>query len=387
MRSFRVFNQQMRRMGVLVALLAATVMPALVPAIVNAATVTERSIQLSSTSKAAPGVTYKVSFKPVAPSADAFVIDFCSDTPIVGQPCTAPTDMSVAAASSATSGFTDVAPVTNGTGHQTLRVVAASSMTAGNAVTVDIAGITNPSVAGPIYARILTYSSETDAEGYESEDPDNVGDHLDEGGVAMAITDTVGVSGAVLESMVFCAASVTITENCGDADQHLPTLKLGETVGGTVALVPGTTSTGDIFTQISTNAASGATVWLKSSVACGGLKRIEATGCDILPSTDGISASDAEVGVKTAASATDTGLNATGTYQAINGYNSSTYLLNWVSGNATGVSSTYGDQILDTDDAPANNKNMKLTFGAQVNNNTPAGLYSADMSLIATGKF
>src|SRR5690349_17809747 len=102
MRSFRVFNQQMRRMGVLVALLAATVMPAMVPALVNAATVTERSIQLSSTSKAATGVTYKVTFKPVV-AADAFVIDFCNDTPIVGQACTAPTGMSVASASSVTS--------------------------------------------------------------------------------------------------------------------------------------------------------------------------------------------------------------------------------------------------------------------------------------------
>jgi hypothetical protein len=391
MSSFGVFNRQVRRIGVLVALLVATIVPALVPSLVAAATVTERSISLSSSSKSATGVTYRVSFKPVV-DADAFVVDFCSDTPIIGQSCTAPTGMVTSSATSSTSGFTDVAAVTNGGSHNTLRVVSTTTMTAGVAVTVDLEGITNPSTTDPLYARIVTYdggsaTATTSANGYTSVNPDAAGTHKDDGGVAISITDTVGVSGAVLESMTFCAASVTITQDCGDANTHLPTLKLGETVGGTVALVPGTTSTGDIYTQISTNAASGATVWLKSGVACGGLKRLEVATCDITPSVDGISAADAEFGVKTAASTTDTGSNASGTYQATNGYNSSTYLLNWISGNATGVSSAYGDQILNTANAPVNNKNMKLTFGAQINNSTPAGLYSADLSLIATGKF
>lgn len=54
---------------------------------------------------------------------------------------------------------------------------------------------------------------------------------------------------------------------------------------------------------------------------------------------------------------------------------------------ASGVTSTYGDQFLTTSGAPALNKNMTLTFGASAANNTPAGSYSADLSLIATGKF
>jgi hypothetical protein len=390
MSSFGVFNRQVRRMGVLVALLVATIVPALVPSLVAAATVTDRSIALSSSSKSATDVTYELKFTPVA-AADAFGIDFCNDTPIVGEACTAPTGMVTTSATSATAGFTDVDDVTNGGNHNTLRVVSTSTMAAGTPVTVDIDHITNPSTTDPLYARIVTYdggsaTATTDAEAYTSTVP---GTHKDDGGVAISITDTVGVSGAVLESMTFCAANQTITKDCGDAATtgHEPILKLGETVGGTKALVPGTTSTGDIYTQISTNAATGAVVWLKSGVACGGLKRVGVSTCDILPSTDGIGANDAEFGVKTAATATDSDINASGTYQATNSYNSSTYLLNWVSGNATGVSSTYGDQILNTDSKPVNNKNMQLTFGAQANNTTPAGLYSADLSLIATGKF
>lgn len=373
------------------ALLAATVMPAMVPSLVAAATVTDRSIALSSSSKSASDVTYELKFTPVA-AADAFVIDFCNDTPIVGETCTPPTGMVTTSATSATSGFTDVDDVANGGNHNTLRVVSTSTMAAGTPVTVTIDHITNPSTTDPLYARIVTYdggssAATASADAYTSTAP---GTYKDDGGVAISITDTVGVSGAVLESMTFCAANQTITKDCGDADSvgHEPVLKLGESVGGTVALVPGTTSTGSIYTQISTNAATGAVVWLKSGVDCGGMKRLGAATCDILPSTDGIGANDAEFGVKTAATATDSAdANASGTYQATNGYNSSTYLLKWVSGNATGVSSTYGDQILNTDSKPVNNKNMQLTFGAQVNNTTPAGLYSADLSLIATGKF
>lgn len=389
MKSYRVFASQAQRLVMAVALLAATVMPAFMPAVVAAAQVDERSIALSSSSKGASNVTYQVKFTAVSvEDAGAFVVDFCSNSPIIGQTCTAPTGFDVGTPTSATAGFTDVAEVADDANNNTVRVT--GTIQQNDEVVVDIAGITNPSTTDPLYARIITFDTETNADAYVSApvDPDTNEGVIDTGGVALAITDTVGVSGAVLESMTFCAADAAISESCGDAASNLPVLTLGETVGTTVALVPGTTSTGEIFTQISTNAVGGATIWLKSSAACGGLKRLEAASnvCDISPSADGIDSDDAEFGLK-AETVADNVAGASGTFQATNGYNNTTYLLNWVSGNATGVSSTYGDQVLNTNNAPANNKNMKLTFGAQANNNTPAGIYSADLSLIATGKF
>lgn len=383
MKSLGVYIRQAGRMGAAVALLVATLLPALVPSLVSAAQATERSIALSSSSKGASGVNYTVNFKPAA-NAGAFVVDFCSNSPIIGQSCTTPSGFSVGTPSSTTSGFTDVAEVTNDSQHHTLRVT--GSMTAGTAVSVDISGLTNPSAAGPLYARILTYANATDANGYLSAAPDTVGNHIDDGGVAISITDTVGVSGAVLESMTFCAAKVSITDGCANASANTPVLKLGEVVGSTVALDPSAISTGDVFAQISTNAVGGAIVSLKSGVACGGLKRAEANSstCDIAPATTGgITAGQARFGLM-ASSLTDTG---TGTFQPSNGYDNTTYKLNWVSGNATGVSSPYGDQVLDTNSGPTSNKNAKLTFGASISSTTPAGLYSADLSLIATGKF
>lgn len=51
------------------------------------------------------------------------------------------------------------------------------------------------------------------------------------------------------------------------------------------------------------------------------------------------------------------------------------------------VINAFGEPFLDTAGAPTNNKNMVLTFGVTVGSGTPAGSYSADIGLIAVGKF
>src|SRR5690606_2020028 len=123
----------------------------------------------------------------------------------------------------------------------------------------------------------------TNADLYESDD---LGDGvIDQGVVTISITDTIAVSGAVLESMLFCVASDEITANCANATSNLPTLQLGEDVGGNTALVPTAVSTGILYTQLSTNAATGAVISLKSdAVDCGGMLRAGDEGnCYIQP--------------------------------------------------------------------------------------------------------
>jgi len=381
MTSFRILNQRSRSVGALFAVLASTVASAVVPGIVAAAQITERSIELSSSSKGATSVTYEVKFTPVA-GAGAFVVDFCENSPLIGATCDAPGGFSATSAASATSGFTSV------TGSASkFKVV--GTMTAGVPVDVEVTGITNPSAAGPLYARILTYADSTAADGYV--DGDTIGSPVDRGGAALSITDTVSVSAAVLESMIFCVAggSAAITDNCADASTHAPVLALGEDTGGVKALTSSAVSTGDIYTQLSTNAVHGAVVRLKSSAtSCGGMLLAggDVGNCFIGPAlTGGVAANQAKFGVKVAA-LTD-GANGNGTFQATNSYNDTTYVMNYTAGNTAGVTSTYGDDFLNTNGGPVNNKNMKLTFGASITNQTPAGKYSADMSLIATGTF
>lgn len=352
----------------------------LLPTIVTAAQLTQRSFALSSASSGATNVTYEVTFTSVS-AAGAFVVDFCSNTPVIGQPCTPPSGFSVSGVDSSTSGFTDVAELDT----NTVRVT--GTIAATQEITVALDSINNPTSAGVLYARIITYDTATNADNYTS-----IGlgsGAVDDGGAAISITDTIGVSGAVLETMTFCVSGQAISADC--AGTQSPVLVLGEQTGDIVALSPGAVSTGTIYTQISTNAARGAVISLKSgAIGCGGLIRSSDTSaCDIVAAGTGdIVPGQARFGVRTAASA-DTGTDPSGTLQPVagSGYNGTSFTLNYVIGDTLGVTSTFGDPFLDTDGSPVNNKNMALTFGASISNSTPAGLYSADLSLIASGKF
>ena len=378
MKSLRVFDSQ-ARYGVLA---IALVLAAVVPAFASAAQLTERSAALSSSSKGASGVSYQFTFNADNTDAAALVVEFCSDTPLIGEACTAPTGMDVSTSGTVSDGGTLYGTWTAN------KAIVAKAVTSGEN-TFTISGVKNPTNAGTLYARVVSYDTTANAANYASA---SLGTGVvDEGSVALSITDTVGVSGAVLETMTFCVSGESggtspITANCTGTLVD-PVLRLGKDTGGVIALDSTDIYTGDIYTQISTNAASGAVISLKSNaVGCGGLLRSSDTGaCDIAPAlAAGITAGQAKFGVMTGAA--DTG-GPDGDIQPVGNYNASTYALNWASGEATGVTSPYGDPILNTNSKPANNKSMKLTFGASVANNTPAGNYSADLSLIATGKF
>ena len=102
-----------------------------------------------------------------------------------------------------------------------------------------------------------------------------------------------------------------------------------------------------------------------------------------MPATTDVTAGNALFGVKTGAAVADTG---NGSLAIGANYSSSAYKMNYVSGDTTGVTGVYGDEIYSTP-GYANSLNMPLTFGASVSPKTPAGTYSADLSLIATGTF
>lgn len=357
-----------------------------VPVMANAAQLTDRSIEMSTSTKGATA-NYTIQFMATTGAGSA-VIDFCDNSPLLGQSCNTSGPLAGFSLTSATvgGGFTKDAAST------ATKLVVTGTISAGT-VTIPVTGVTNPSAAGTIYARIVTYSG-TGATAYTSAVP---GTYADDGSVALSITDGIAVSGDVLESLTFCISGETIANGCvggGDSAPALaaPTLKLGKDLGnGMIALDPSEVSTKPVYTQISTNAVTGAIVSMKSSATqCGGLAAQGSAGCGIKPAAtldafdDATGGGKALFGVKTA---TSTG--GTGAFSSLNSYNSSTYLMNFTSGAnpSTGVTSTYGDQFLSTEGAPALNRNMTLTFGASAAPNTPAGSYSAGLSLIATGKF
>lgn len=388
MRSFKLLGSRARYIVAAAGLVSLGVVAPFASALGQA---TERSIALSSSTKGASGVSYQINFTATS-AAGAFIVEFCSNTPLIGETCTDPSTSDGFSTASVASTDSDQTAVSHPANNQ---VIVTTDMTADEDVSIDLTGIHNPNTAGPLYARIVTYDTAAHA-GSEYTSSSGLGaDAVDAGSVALSITDGVNVSGAVLETMIFCvsggqdAAHPEINPIGAGCTGSLtaPTLKLGKDTAGVIALASDNVYSGTIYTQLSTNASKGAIVNLKSSAAnCGGLVRSSDTSaCDIGPAgnTTGVEANKALFGLKLGANVTDA---TDGDIVASGSYDDTHYRLNYVDG-STGVTSTYGDPILTTNSKPANNRDMPLTFGASISNNTPAGNYSADLSLIATGKF
>lgn len=390
MKSIRFLDRRSGYSLASIGLLLGMVAPSLVPVFATAGTLTNRSIAMDSSTADAAGAEYKVTFT-TSDDTQTVAMDFCDDSPIAGIACNAPSGFSVASASAA---FTSTGAANKPSGTVSvanasanhIEVAGTGASTGSGTFVFTLSGVHNPTAVGSFYARIYTYAG---AEDYTDET--HLGTTLDTGSVALATTNDVGITAAVRETMTFCVSKTAPTSNCGGTDN--PSLTLGEGTAPNIALDSTHLSTGTNYAQISTNAASGAVVNLKSNrTGCGGLVRVGAANCDIKPSgvnTNGNAAiGSALFGLTVGTPASASGAtNPSGTFQAAGSYNSSTYYMDYVTGDATGVTSPYGSPVLNTNSLPINNKNIPLTFGASVSNTTPAGLYSATLNMIATGTF
>jgi hypothetical protein len=332
---------------------------------------------MSSSTKAAAAVDYKLSFTPsnTTTGTGGLMIDFCSESPIIGSStCTAPSGLNVG---SATASVGTITPTTS-------HIKLVTTLTAATPFTVTFSGVHNPTAAGTFYARITTYNDTTAFATYTGVGV--VGTTLDQGGIAMSATDDIGVQAVVMETMTFCTDSASPAANCAGASAA--SLELGS---GTPKALGTTTSTAQAFAELSTNAVSGAVVNMKNSNDCGGLRRVTAgaTVCDITPTNtaNALSGGDGKFGLNVGASAIVTSSGGSGTLTAATNYATSSQYGMTYTGTSTGVSSAYGDPIFNTGGAPVNNVYVPLTFAANASNLTPAGNYSANMNLIASGTF
>jgi hypothetical protein len=386
--SLRFLNRQVVSTVVAGGMLFAMLIPTIMPVMASADAITQQSIEMSSATADAAAVSYDLKFHS-SQAAGAYVIDFCEEA-VVGTTCTPPTGLLVTSATTATADTTAAQQTSDTTEHNTVVVV--QTVGANSDTEVVLTGIHNPSDVATFYARIISYDTSVHAQAYA---PATLGTGAKDGGsIALATSSTIGVSAAVRESLVFCVASADISGNCANAAANTPNV----TLGSDGALDSSRVDTGSIYTQITTNAAHGAVVNIKSdATGCGGLKLFGGSSCiapaaaddDFVDALVNTALFGVKVGTGFATTAGGAVAGATGTIQAADGsdYTSSKYTLGYASNNETGVTSPYGDPILDTNDLPVNNQNMQLTFGAGINSNTPAGNYTAKMNMIATGKF
>jgi hypothetical protein len=411
----------------LAALLVVAGLPLLQPH-AAAAQFSSRSIQLSDASPSGTSitsgvgsgtnVTYRVTFTPSAAVAESMVIDFCTQDPIINDTCTAPTGMTAA------TGVSNVAGTAGGTGW-TLTASAGQVKLASDANPAhdivgstqqifDLTGITNPSTTGTFFARMYTYANNSYGT-YSS--ATSTGNFVDYGGSAMAITTAVTITGRVQEQLTFCVTSASPTlwitqHDCSDSvvGSNPPALTLGHGTP-TPVLDSNNVDTGTIYSQLSTNATHGAVINMRNSnTSCGGLSADGGTTCAI-PAIAG--------GANTGASAMTAGTAAFGLFVSNstadpNGgigtitpspiYHDSSHVTIptnlWYGMDTTTATGTFAGQSAYTGSvtgtfgstvasasAPTYRVENTYVFAATAALTTPAGIYTANLSMIATGTF
>lgn len=350
-------------------------------------------------------VPYTLSFSTTNTSTaiGGIVIDFCSNTPLVGDTCTAPTGFDVNRTAQSVSNqtgmgagsFTVFTTDTGGVNRIILNRATAANLTATASIEIGAAnntGFTNPSTTGVFYARIYTYATQAAARAHVTNSPVS---YIDYGGVALATSSVITITARVQENLIFCVfGGASPNANCAAAGGSTsPALTIGHVTTGTTKYIDSSAvDSSNAFTQLSTNAGSGATVRMHTSTTNGGL---ESGSNGIPPASAGSNAPNAiTAGSAAFGLIVFPGSGGTGTITADSNYYDVAHDTGgetfWYGMDSTtsadNVTTSYGDRVFYSG-APVSNVNNTLTFAATASNVTPAGLYAANLALIATGTF
>jgi hypothetical protein len=358
----------------------------------TAAQLTDRSVTISSNAINATGVTYEIKFTPTNNAIQGIVIDFCSNSPIIGAACTAPGGLTIGASPTAT--ISSATNITNanwteaaqdaGPPYTTLEYkgTAAQTPTGSEEITIVLTGVTNPSAVGTFYARMFTYATAGAVDSYDDETP---GTHVDDGAAAMSTAQQVSVSGTVMETLTFCVSGpVSAAPPTTCSSTTAPTLTLGH--GTPATLDASAIDTGVAYSLVSTNAGGGISIRMKNSNACGGLSKDNGSNCQIAAANSGgatpesFSNGESKFGMRAAST------GGTGTLTIDSTYSSGTDYGMDTTTSDNNVTSTYGSEVASSTGV-LDGVRTDYTFAAGASNTTPAGLYTATMSLIATGTY
>lgn len=360
----------------------AAVLPSIIatkPAAAATAQATEREITMSNSLHDATGVSYQVSFKAAtAGSIQGIVVEYCSDSPIVNNStCAAPTGLDVGITGVTVGGqlsntWTAASPSDN---RLNLTKAGGDTLTQGGQVTFSTGGYKNPTTVGTFYARILTFATAANATSYTTGTLTNA---VDAGGVALSITNNIGVTATVQETLMFCVRGDAPGAQCGTSatpgSPLDPNIVLG--TGTPPALSTSAADTSPVYFQISTNAANGAIIRLKGDTLKSGLNSIPAIGGTKSPLGTGTEGFGLRVGTSAALP------NAEGSVDGEAPYNDAA---EWAF-DSTETTSTYGD-IIARSSGPVYDINKMIQIAARAKGSTPAGVYTTELSLVAVGTY
>lgn len=393
----------------------------------DAAILDNRLIRISSSADGSTadgqGVTYHVEFDiGTTGTLEGIVIDFCANTPIIGDTTCTKTasprdvpDLDGSGDSLTVSGYSDgtggTADLTDFTTHSvetatdsqiTLTYATGVAVTAGDTGYFDITTADNPENSNTaFFARIYTYDDSTNADNYSVASP---GSYVDGGGVALSTAAQITVTAKVAERLVFCLYSDSADPDYNDNDcdsQQGTDVTLGDTNG--VLDPSGPFVDKNAKYTVTTNASSGVVIRLKGDTLTSGSDTITEIGAT--PATantggteqfglcsyrdtgttagltvdevyNGATASEAECATTTQTA----GTGATG------GTGTPTQAEFAFDNNATdGTTSLYGD-TLATKTAGDYSTGI-IAFVGNISNTTEAGIYTTVLTFIATGTY
>ena len=160
------------------------------------AVLAERSITVSDSEPSATNVDYNLSFNvDTGINLGSIVITFCQNTPLPNDVCNIPSGFNASgvqlSSQSGETGFT----ISGQSSINSIILSRTPSMTSGGLLTYDLSNITNPSTVDEYYARVYLYSSDS-----------GTGNYVDFGGIALDITNSLGLSSEVPPFLELCAA-------------------------------------------------------------------------------------------------------------------------------------------------------------------------------------
>jgi hypothetical protein len=350
------------------------------------------SITMNNSTSSASGVDYQVSFDAATTATlQGIVIDFCSNSPVIGDVCDTPAGFSVGTpAVSYTSGITSSWSATSADADRTviLTYATGTAITAGQNISFDITTITNPSTANStFYARILTYTSSTEASGYSvTSSSSNINTPTDAGGVALSTGNNISVSFIIPETLSFC---VYTSSSCGTGGSSIV---LGDNHGILSSSGPFVDKTAKY--DIATNAVHGAAITLHGATLTAGSNSIAAlstptasvpgtsqfgictyttSGSSLVPFGD-YDGNAGSGGTACQNVAQSSGNSAPGSGGGVLWYF-----------NQANTTSTYGDEIASM--TPDTTNTGVIALMANISTSQQAGIYSTSLILVATGTY
>lgn len=369
---------------------------------VSALQVEDRYIKMSSSANgslaAGQGVSYEVGFEvPTTGNIQGVVVDFCSNTPIIGDSCTAPTGFTVGTPTVATSGGVNTGlagswTATNENSGRTLSITngTGGSVSATTPVKFTLSTATNPTNANTtFYARIFTFATTAAVTTWLSTaDGSSTAGVVDSGGVALSTAAQITVTAKVQETLTFCVYTSAV--NCAGGGTAVG---LGDTNG--VLSTAGPFVDKNTKYDVATNASSGAVVRFKAGLPTSGantLATISTTGaasstgttqfglCSYVNAGANLTIDTVYDGAAGAPAAECSGTTQSAGTATPGGAGTALF-----SFDTAAAATTYGDDLATATAGPSSTG--RIAYIGNVSATQPAGIYTNTFNFIATGTY